>query len=199
MASIKSFMSFNIASASLFLKQSRGVTLCNLIQGGTPDPNIFNHAFGNHFKMYMSCVLCLFSWLFFSRACICLLIWPIFNSLVVYISLYFGKMQVKSLLNDAKSGIPTNNATGTSLISNIVGGSNSSASNFHVGSSAPPLSPRIDSGSPHSLKQRTNPFSLGSTLKCEPVRENIPQVWPIEPIVMKADKRTKLFEFELVF
>ncbi|KAI8574383.1 hypothetical protein RHMOL_Rhmol01G0349100 [Rhododendron molle] len=84
---------------------------------------------------------------------------------------------VKSLLNDAKSGIPNNNATGTSSISNIVGGSNSLASNFHVGSSAPPLSPGIDSGSPRSLKQRTNPFSLDSTLKCEPVRENIPQFY----------------------
>ncbi|XP_058208096.1 serine/threonine protein phosphatase 2A regulatory subunit B''alpha-like isoform X3 [Rhododendron vialii] len=84
---------------------------------------------------------------------------------------------VKSLLNDAKSGIPTNNAMGTSSISNVVGGSNSLASKFHVGSSAPPLSPGIDSSSPRSLKQRTNPFSLGSTLKCEPVRENIPQFY----------------------
>ncbi|XP_020204292.1 serine/threonine protein phosphatase 2A regulatory subunit B''beta [Cajanus cajan] len=82
---------------------------------------------------------------------------------------------VKSLLADAKSGVPLSaleNSTNTNALS-----SNSLPSLFPAGST-PPLSPRSSSGSPRTTKQRNSP-SLGSPLKLvsEPVREVIPQFY----------------------
>ncbi|CAJ2628141.1 unnamed protein product [Trifolium pratense] len=83
---------------------------------------------------------------------------------------------VKSLLADAKAGVPFSaleNSTNTNALS-----INPLPSLFPAGST-PPLSPRSSPGSPRTMKQRTSPSSLGSPLKLvrDPVREIIPQFY----------------------
>ncbi|CAL9213628.1 unnamed protein product [Arabidopsis halleri] len=83
---------------------------------------------------------------------------------------------VKSLIDDAKSGTPTNLSKNYATI-NVSGGSALPA--VFLSSSTPPLSPRSSSGSPRFSRQRTSPPSLQSPLRSakEPKRELIPQFY----------------------
>ncbi|PSS14041.1 Serine/threonine protein phosphatase 2A regulatory subunit B''alpha like [Actinidia chinensis var. chinensis] len=69
---------------------------------------------------------------------------------------------VKSLIDDAKAGT-CNNTPGNSLTSSAVG--SNPLPSINPAASVPPLSPRSASGSPRSMKKRTNPPSLCSPLK----------------------------------
>ncbi|GAA0144281.1 protein phosphatase [Lithospermum erythrorhizon] len=93
-----------------------------------------------------------------------------------WLSLSDTVTMVKSLVNNAKGGVPMD----ASVISSSSSASPSSPlpSKFPAGST-PPLSPRSASGSPRAMKQRAGPSSLSSPLRIvnEPVKEPIPQFY----------------------
>jgi len=109
---------------------------------------------------------------FFHITCFEAHIWNCFACSWLTLSM---RVQVKTLIDDAKAGNPIN-IPGSSTNASACG-VNSLPSMFPAGS-APPISPRSSSGSPCTSKQKTSPSSLGSPLKLvrEPVREVIPQV-----------------------
>ncbi|CAN0885911.1 Serine/threonine protein phosphatase 2A regulatory subunit B''alpha [Linum grandiflorum] len=79
---------------------------------------------------------------------------------------------VKSLVRDAKAGLPIN----VHGISSSVG---AGGSNSVTNASPPPLSPRSSCVSPRTSKYKASPFSLASPRKLatEPVQEVIPQFY----------------------
>ncbi|OMO69007.1 hypothetical protein CCACVL1_19700 [Corchorus capsularis] len=95
----------------------------------------------------------------------------------IWLSLPETGRLVKNLLNDAKMGTSSMNATGNSTSMSI--STTTLLPSMFPSASTPPLSPRSSSGSPRVVKQRSGPSSLGSPLKIvsEPVREVIPQFY----------------------
>ncbi|KAK1409761.1 hypothetical protein QVD17_36290 [Tagetes erecta] len=83
---------------------------------------------------------------------------------------------IKSLLNNAKAGVPLNVSGSTNSPKATSG--NAIPSLFAAGST-PPLSPRSSSGSPRISKQRAGPSVLSSPLRLisEPAKELIPQFY----------------------
>uniref|UniRef100_A0A2P2LTT7 Calcium ion binding protein n=1 Tax=Rhizophora mucronata TaxID=61149 RepID=A0A2P2LTT7_RHIMU len=87
---------------------------------------------------------------------------------------YFNScVQVKRLIDDAKSGNPTN-VLGTS--DNATNSGSSSLPSMFPAGSAPPLSPRSSTGSPRTFKQKTGPSFPVNPLKL--VREQLQEVIP---------------------